>query len=37
MTNHEAFVVFDVHKETIAVAIAEGGAGGLLLYIFCSQ
>ncbi len=28
MTNHEAFVGFDVHKETIAVAIAKGGAGG---------
>ena len=28
MTNHEAFVGFDVHKETIAVAIAKGGAAG---------
>jgi hypothetical protein len=28
MTNHEAFVGLDVHKETIAVAIAKGGAGG---------
>ena len=28
MTNHEAFVGLDVHKETIAVAIAKGGANG---------
>jgi len=28
MTNHEAYVGFDVHKETIAVAIAVGGPGG---------
>ena len=28
MTNHEAFVGFDVHKDAIAVAIAEAGAGG---------
>jgi hypothetical protein len=25
MTSHEAFVGFDVHKETIAVAIARAG------------
>jgi len=28
MTSHEACVGLDVHKETIAVAIAEGRAGG---------
>jgi transposase len=28
MANHEAFVGLDVHKETIAVAIANGGASG---------